>query len=66
MFRQDLDLDIALILPMLKDSGIGVPDEDKDVIFNQFIRGSNAIGDESGTGVGLFHSKKSALEMGGR
>ena len=39
----------------IKDSGIGVPESDKDQLFNRFFRAKNAVKFEStGSGLGLF------------
>ena len=38
---------------LIADQGIGIPAEDRDKMFNAFIRGSN-VGDIVGTGVGLM------------
>jgi PAS domain S-box-containing protein len=41
------------------DLGIGIPDEEKDKIFNRFYRASNAIiSHEDGSGLGLFMIKQ--------
>ena len=39
----------------IKDSGIGIPETDKDQLFNRFFRAKNAVKFEStGSGLGLF------------
>ncbi len=40
------------ILFMIKDQGIGIPDEDQDKIFQPFYRGKN-VGTVTGTGLGM-------------
>ncbi|MEO6109741.1 MAG: ATP-binding protein [Candidatus Saccharimonadales bacterium] len=43
----------------VKDTGIGVPDAEKDQLFNKFFRATNARKQRpDGTGVGLFLAKK--------
>jgi len=43
----------------VKDTGIGVPDSEKDKLFNKFFRATNARKQRpDGTGVGLFLAKK--------
>jgi len=48
----------------VKDSGIGVPEEEKKRIFEQFYRASN-IYTEPGTGLGLSIVKKSIIRCNG-
>jgi len=54
-----LSSDAEKIVFQIKDSGIGVPENQKTKMFNEFFRGTNAIrtGAE-GSGFGLFISKK--------
>jgi K+-sensing histidine kinase KdpD len=47
------------------DKGIGVPDEDKDAVFEAFHRGSN-VGGIRGTGLGLAISKRFVKTLGGK
>ncbi|OGS36520.1 MAG: hypothetical protein A2293_14240 [Elusimicrobia bacterium RIFOXYB2_FULL_49_7] len=47
------------------DNGLGIPDKDKQAIFNQFYRGSN-VQATSGTGLGLFIIRSSVEIHGGR
>lgn len=43
----------------VKDTGIGVPEKEKDQLFNKFFRATNARKQRpDGTGVGLFLAKK--------
>ncbi len=42
---------------MVKDSGIGIPDEDKGRVFSLFFRGQN-VGNISGSGLGLIVVKR--------
>ena len=53
----------AHVLITVRDSVIGISDEDRDHIFEPFYRVNNAeTNKESGTGLGLFISK-SIIEM---
>ena len=51
----------------VKDNGIGVPDADRERIFEQFHRVDNsAFGYPSGTGLGLYISRQLVEALGGR
>jgi signal transduction histidine kinase len=50
---------------MVKDTGIGIPTEDLNRIFEPFCRGNNAMG-ESGMGLGLSLVKEAVELHGGR
>jgi len=50
----------------VKDEGIGVPDPDRERIFEQFYRVDNLdFGYPSGTGLGLYISRRLAEKCGG-
>jgi signal transduction histidine kinase len=50
----------------VSDEGPGVPDEQKEQIFQEFYRGDNKkAGQEDGTGLGLAISQKIAATLGG-
>lgn len=50
----------------IRDEGIGIPDEDKEKIFNEFYRASNAKQSSiEGTGVGLSLTRQIILNHGG-
>ena len=49
----------------VRDTGPGVPDEDKDAIFHRFARGQDAAPDE-GVGLGLSIVTAIAAAHGGR
>ncbi|MEL6813668.1 MAG: ATP-binding protein [Cyanobacteria bacterium J06598_3] len=57
------DIEIALtqqdnnISLLVKDSGIGIPEEARESLFESFVRGSN-VGNISGTGLGLAIVKR--------
>jgi signal transduction histidine kinase len=54
-----LKVDGPRVVYTVKDQGIGVPDEEKDRLFNKFFRATNARKQRpDGTGVGLFLAKK--------
>lgn len=51
----------------IKDTGIGIPEEDKKNIFNRFFRAANAIKVETdGTGLGLYVAKGIIEKHGGK
>ncbi|MST04346.1 MAG: sensor histidine kinase [Candidatus Pacebacteria bacterium] len=51
----------------VSDKGIGIPDKDKDSIFQQFYRATNAVAKKNvGTGLGLFICKSIVDGHGGR
>ena len=51
----------------VKDSGIGIPEEDKKNIFNRLFRAKNALKVEpNGSGLGLFIAKGIIEKHGGR
>ncbi len=50
----------------VKDTGIGIPDEEKDKIFSRFFRAANAIHTETdGSGLGLFIASSVIRRHGG-
>lgn len=52
------------IICSVLDSGIGVPEEDRDSLFSKFYRASN-VEEESGTGLGLYLVSKIMEYTGG-
>jgi len=51
----------------IKDTGIGIPEDQQDRVFNRFFRGTNALRMETrGTGLGLFITKNIIEAHGGR
>ncbi|MFC1598116.1 ATP-binding protein [Patescibacteria group bacterium] len=51
----------------VKDTGVGIPKEEVDNLFNKFVRGSGiAQVDPSGAGLGLFIAKKITEGHGGK
>jgi len=55
----------GLAVLRVQDSGPGVPERERDLIFNRFQRGS-ATGDQAGFGLGLAIGRELAERMGGR
>jgi signal transduction histidine kinase len=54
------------IIGEVKDSGIGIPSEDQQHLFQEFFRAKNAkTGHQPGTGLGLVIVKKAIEGMGG-
>lgn len=49
----------------VSDRGPGVPDDEKEKIFECHYRGRLTMDSSSGTGIGLFAAKKLAVAMGG-
>jgi signal transduction histidine kinase len=69
------EVEISLTAPVtetevqfsIRDSGIGIPDEEKERIFTRFFRASNAIKKETeGSGLGLYISKNIIEAHGGK
>ncbi|MDB5161755.1 MAG: Sensor protein resE [Candidatus Saccharibacteria bacterium] len=55
----NLKADKQMVEFTVKDTGIGVPEEEKEQLFNKFFRATNARKQRpDGTGVGLFLAKK--------
>ncbi|OGK18392.1 hypothetical protein A3G67_03830 [Candidatus Roizmanbacteria bacterium RIFCSPLOWO2_12_FULL_40_12] len=55
------------LLITVQDTGIGIPDNEKDRIFTQFFRGQKATQQEAeGTGLGLFLVKSFIDRFGGK
>lgn len=55
------------ILFSIKDSGIGIPEEQKERIFNKFFRAKNALKMETeGSGLGLYITKNIIEAHGGK
>jgi signal transduction histidine kinase len=63
---QNLNSAQGMVEVIIADSGIGIPDSEKNKIFSKFFRASNAIRTEpDGTGVGLYISKDIIEKHGG-
>ena len=55
--RLEIGRDGADILCAIRDKGIGIPEADREWLFNAFHRGHN-VGDRPGTGLGLVIVKR--------
>lgn len=61
-----LTADDSLVTLTVKDTGIGVPQDEQDQLFTKFYRASNARKQRpDGTGVGLYLAKKVVVAHGG-
>ena len=63
--RLEIGRDGADILCALRDKGIGIPEADREWLFNAFHRGHN-VGDRPGTGLGLVIVKRCVDLHGGK
>lgn len=61
----DLNISYEELYFSVQDFGIGIPELDKDKIFDSFYRGSN-IGNKSGVGLGLYIVKESIEVCNGK
>lgn len=58
--------DDMIILFSIRDTGIGIPKNDRDTIFDKFTRASNAKDMKAeGTGLGLYIAREAAKLLGG-
>jgi signal transduction histidine kinase len=48
------------------DSGPGVPEDERELIFAPLVRGRAGSGDDEGRGLGLFMARQAVEELGGR
>src|SRR3989344_19831 len=63
----DLRAIAGFVQVSIKDSGIGIPDDERKNIFNRFFRAKNAIKIETdGSGLGLFIAHGSIEKHGGK
>jgi two-component system phosphate regulon sensor histidine kinase PhoR len=61
-----LDCGDENVVVEIQDKGIGVPEKDRELIFNRFTRAENASeSGEQGTGLGLYLSQKIIKKHGG-
>ena len=63
--RLEIGRDGADILCAIRDKGIGIPEADREWLFNAFHRGHN-VGDRPGTGLGLVIVKRCVDLHGGK
>lgn len=56
----------GMLISEVEDTGIGIPETDREHLFGRFKRGSSeAVGQEEGTGLGLYLAKKIVEASGG-
>jgi len=58
----EYDFDSSIVTVLVQDDGVGIPDEIKERVFDEFVQGSNTM---QGVGIGLAICKKLAGMMGG-
>lgn len=58
----DYDYDDSFLVVTIEDTGVGIPDDEKESIFNEFFQGSSSM---RGIGIGLHIVKKLCELMGG-
>ncbi len=63
--RFEIGCDEAEIVCAIRDQGIGIPEADREWLFNAFHRGHN-VADRSGTGLGLVIVKRCVDLQGGK
>ena len=62
-----LEIQDNYLLTTISDTGIGIPAEEKDRIFEKFFRGSNALKKETdGSWLGLYLTKSIIESSGGK
>ena len=60
--RPEMDTGVAI---EVEDRGSGIPEEDREKIFDRYFRGKNVKDRTKGTGLGLYISKMLIQSMGG-
>jgi signal transduction histidine kinase len=63
--RFEIGCDEAEIVCAIRDQGIGIPEADREWLFNAFHRGHN-VADRPGTGLGLVIVKRCVDLQGGK
>ena len=58
----EYDFDSSIVTVLVQDDGVGIPDEIKGRVFDEFVQGSNTM---QGVGIGLAICKKLSGMMGG-
>jgi signal transduction histidine kinase len=62
-----VEADNKNITVYVKDSGVGIPDNQQDKVFQKFFRSNNAVRYQTeGTGLGLYISKNIVEQSGGK
>jgi len=64
LVRFQIKFDDSMMVCAIRDEGIGIPETDREWLFNAFYRGSN-VGDRPGTGLGLLIVKRCVNLHGG-
>jgi signal transduction histidine kinase len=64
--RPDADNGTAVARLAVSDTGVGVPDDEQERVFERFFRGSNVRGTYAGLGVGLYIARAIVDRHGGR
>jgi PAS domain S-box-containing protein len=65
--RIRIEKEAAGLKVSIVDTGIGIPSEDRPMLFNRFFRGTNAVQQEiQGTGIGLFIVRSILDKHGGK
>lgn len=66
----EVNIDASLqgdnILVLVKDSGIGIPQDQQQLIFTKFFRGKNIPENSAGAGLGLYIAREYIKMMGGK
>jgi len=60
-----VDKDSSMLIIEIQDSGCGIPKNEIDKLFKNFVQTSSGINKSSGTGLGLALSRELAILMGG-
>jgi PAS domain S-box-containing protein len=60
-----VDKDSSMLIIEIQDSGCGIPKNEIDKLFKNFVQTSSGINKSSGTGLGLALSRELAVLMGG-
>lgn len=58
-------IDEGQVVIQLQDDGPGIPEEERDKVFDRFYRGAAVRHSNTGTGLGLFMARTLALTIGG-
>lgn len=60
-----LNAEADMLIIKVRDNGVGIPEEDRDKIFDRFYQSANQINDNTGSGIGLYMVKQYAEMHGG-
>lgn len=57
----------SMLIFSIKDNGVGIPEEQQDLVFNKFFRSDNVVKYQTeGTGLGLYITKNIIEQSGGK